>query len=92
MKFRVFYGCYLDGRDPKNDYPNDIIEANDEYEAERIAYQMACDHVDTWIGMHGFGPDEADYEDDDGIFNTVEYDEAICQAVGDAVDYWVEAL
>lgn len=82
MKYTIHYGCYL-GMDEQE------IEADSEDEAGMMAYALAIEATEGWLGMHGFHC-ECSTESDESWHMTQTNGECCRDTIEHAAEYWAE--
>ncbi len=81
MKYTIHYGCYL-GMDSQE------VEAESEDEASMMAYDLAIEATDSWLGMHGFHCDCS--VEGDGWSMVQTGGECCRDTVEHSAEYWAE--
>ncbi|PNV85588.1 MAG: hypothetical protein C0610_11005 [Desulfobacteraceae bacterium] len=83
MKYTIHYGCYL-GMDEQE------VEANSEEEASMMAYELAIEATEGWLGMHGFYCD-CSVEDEDCSWSMIQtWGDCCRETIEHAAEYWAE--
>lgn len=84
MKFLIHYGCYLGMEEQE-------VEAESESEAGMMAYELAIEATEGWLGMHGFHCD-CSVESDCGWMYTHTGGECCHETIEYAAEYWAEEV